>query len=701
MTYTSITVHLTEEQHQAIAAQATANQISETALIFEVLAEAFGFSPSLPPDTQQIQPQLQIQPERLEEQVASLIGHLAEMQRGDRLSFSALRQIAELKQVIDSLLEAESSLLDAPLELPLESSEADLSSQRRQQYSSDLSLLITERNSQQAIVLNQILSGIPDLIFVQDRLGRYTYVNPAGARALECDRTHLMGKTCEDLHLSDDLTTLLNNQHRRVFISGQPVSGEITIPTATASRDYEYIFNPIRGSQGDISTAVFTARDITDRKRSENALRESEEKYRNLFESATDSIFIVDAITHELLEVNWAASILLGYTRRELFSLPFNQISPVLGESRQTSLLRDLENLGSIVFEHIYRCKDGREIPVEISSRMIEYEDRLAILSFVRDISVRKQAETYLRESEEKLRIALEAAQLGIWDTELTTGKITWSPNLETMFGFAPGTFDGAYETFLSHLHPDDRNYVQQAVNHAIQRQEDYDIEFRVIWANNTVRWIASKGRAFYNEAGKPVRMAGINLDITSRKRAEALIYKAHQEFAQQSTELDTINRELFDRSSAVVNETTSPPLQSLKAIWKSVEIQRRRYRDLFNAVFDIYLVVNLSGAIEEASQAATVLFAGELNELIGIPCYQLICEADRLALSAQLDELKQTKQPEVLELRFKPLKGNSFSARVTISAAYNSSKEVINFCLLVQSASIRELNGTENASMN
>jgi PAS domain S-box-containing protein len=695
MTYTSITIQLPEALSQVIAARASADQTSESSLILNVLADAFGIASSGAASSEEIQSQ----DTQLEEQIADLISQLAEMQKSDRLSLTNLRQVAELKQVIDSLLELDRSVL-APSP---ESSEDSSPSQRLQQHSADLALLITEHNSQQAIVLNQILSGIPDLIFVQDRLGRYTYVNPAGARAFECERNYLIGKTCEDLHLSANLTALLNDQHRKVFISGQPLSGEITIPTATAARDYEYIFNPIRGIQGDISTAVFVARDITERKQTEIALRESEEKYRNLFESATDSIFIVDAVTHELLEVNWVASILLGYTRKELFSIPFREISLPLDASRQASLIRDLENFGSIVFEHVYRCKDGREIPVEISSRVIEYENRLAILNFVRDITARKQAETYLRESEEKLRIALEAAQLGIWDTELTTGRITWSPNLEAMFGFVPGEFDGSYETFLSHLHPDDRDYVQQAVSTAIKRQEDYDIEFRVVWSNGTVRWIASKGKAFYSEAGRPIRMAGINLDITNRKRAEELIHKAHQEFTQQSTELDTIDREILSNASQALSSEAieNSSLPSLKAIWKSVEIQRRRYRDLFNAVFDIYLVVNSSGVIQEASQAATVLFASKLDGLVGTTCYRLVFEQDRSALKAQFDELRQVKQPGVLELRFQPLKGNSFSARITISAAYSNTEEVISFCLLIQGASIRELNGAENASIS
>ncbi|NJN58569.1 MAG: PAS domain-containing protein, partial [Leptolyngbyaceae cyanobacterium SL_5_9] len=188
-----------------------------------------------------------------------------------------------------------------------------------------------------------------------------------------------------------------------------------------------------------------------------------------------------------------------------------------------------------------------------------------------------------------------------------------------------------------------------------------------------------------------------------NRKRAEDLIYKVHQELTQQSNELDTVNRQFLDESSrSSPNETsTNSALPSLKAIWKSVEIQRRRYRDLFNAVFDIYLVVNSSGVIQEASQAATILFSSKLDGLVGTACYRLIFEQDRLALKSQFDEFRQVKQPRVLELRFKPLKGNSFSARITISPAYNSMGEVISFCLLIQGASIRELNGTENLSMN
>lgn len=126
-----------------------------------------------------------------------------------------------------------------------------------------------------------------------------------------------------------------------------------------------------------------------------------------------------------------------------------------------------------------------------------------------------------LQESEEHLQIALEAARMGTWDWNILTGEVKWSKNMAALFGLAPEAFDGAYETFLNAVHPEDGEHVSQAIARAIAERTPYDIEFRVVWPNGTVRWAASTGQVFYDAVGKAVRMAGVDLDITERKRLE------------------------------------------------------------------------------------------------------------------------------------------------------------------------------------
>ncbi|MDZ8051126.1 MAG: PAS domain S-box protein [Aulosira sp. ZfuVER01] len=136
----------------------------------------------------------------------------------------------------------------------------------------------------------------------------------------------------------------------------------------------------------------------------------------------------------------------------------------------------------------------------------------------------RKQAEEALRKSEAQLKLALEAAQTGIWDWNILDNKITGSENLPAMFGLAGDSLDWTYETFINQIHPQDQEFVSNAIMQAIQGQVTYDIEFRIVLPNSNIRWAASKGQVFYDQTGKAVRMLGVDMDITERKQAEQKI---------------------------------------------------------------------------------------------------------------------------------------------------------------------------------
>lgn len=123
--------------------------------------------------------------------------------------------------------------------------------------------------------------------------------------------------------------------------------------------------------------------------------------------------------------------------------------------------------------------------------------------------------------SEERLRLALEAAQMGIWDWDILSGKVTQSLTTEVIHGLDPGSFEGTLKSFLSSLHPEDQELVSQALHSTLKEGSDYNIEFRVLWSDGSVRWVASKGQVYYDNTGKAVRMTGINMDITDRKRAQ------------------------------------------------------------------------------------------------------------------------------------------------------------------------------------
>ena len=136
-------------------------------------------------------------------------------------------------------------------------------------------------------------------------------------------------------------------------------------------------------------------------------------------------------------------------------------------------------------------------------------------------VEERKIAQVELSESEERLRLSMESGKAVGWEWDLKTGRDSWFGDLKSMFGIPAEHFVGRPEDFHRYVHPEDRHYVSQAVAEARLSHLPYDAEFRVVWPNGNVRWVAAKGNFYYSETGLPERMLGMALDVTERKLAE------------------------------------------------------------------------------------------------------------------------------------------------------------------------------------
>ncbi|MDK1387856.1 PAS domain S-box protein [Sinorhizobium sp. 8-89] len=144
-----------------------------------------------------------------------------------------------------------------------------------------------------------------------------------------------------------------------------------------------------------------------------------------------------------------------------------------------------------------------------------------AVAAFV-DITERKQAEEALLESERRLKMALDAGRMGAWEWDLQTGRVIWSPGLEKLHRVDPGTFEGTFAAFKRDIHPADLAAVEQAIEKALETREDYHVAYRILLADGTIRWMEAFGRFSPADGGTGERLAGICMDITERKEAEA-----------------------------------------------------------------------------------------------------------------------------------------------------------------------------------
>ena len=145
-----------------------------------------------------------------------------------------------------------------------------------------------------------------------------------------------------------------------------------------------------------------------------------------------------------------------------------------------------------------------------------------------------------LQASVERLTFILESAGLGTWDWNLVSGRLEWSRRCQEMYGIPPG-IEMSYKRFLQAVYPDDRQIVDRAVKHALSKPEDYSIEMRALWPDGSVHWIAARGRAYFDQSGRPIRMSGAVMDITQLKQTEEDLKHARADARAQADNLGAV----------------------------------------------------------------------------------------------------------------------------------------------------------------
>jgi PAS domain S-box-containing protein len=141
----------------------------------------------------------------------------------------------------------------------------------------------------------------------------------------------------------------------------------------------------------------------------------------------------------------------------------------------------------------------------------------------------RELAEEKLRDTEDRMRFALDAAGVGTWEMDLTTGRGEWSPQLQALHGVAGSAFPRGIDGFLEHVHPDDRAMVNAEIAQAIGHRRDWSVVYRTVWPDGSVHVVNEIGRAFYDDDGTPTRTAGVGIDVTERQRLEMHLRQAQK----------------------------------------------------------------------------------------------------------------------------------------------------------------------------
>jgi PAS domain S-box-containing protein len=242
------------------------------------------------------------------------------------------------------------------------------------------------------------------------------------------------------------------------------------------------------------------------------------------FHNMEDSVYWINPDAR-FWKVNASACKSLGYTNEEFLNLSVQDISPVFPKDIWQAHWQELKQAGALHFETMQRTKDGRDIPVDIIANFIELEGQEFNCALVRDISERKRTEAALQKSEERFELAMRASTDGIFDWNLQTQEIYFSPGWKRMLGYKDDELENDFSVWQKLTNPLHQTRSWEILNEHLQGKRDrYEMEFQMLHKNGHWVDILSRASATFAENGTPVRVVGTHVDITEHKRAEAAL---------------------------------------------------------------------------------------------------------------------------------------------------------------------------------
>jgi PAS domain S-box-containing protein len=278
----------------------------------------------------------------------------------------------------------------------------------------------------------------------------------------------------------------------------------------------------VRDEAGNITHYFGYLVEITAQKRIEEALRESEVRYRQIFETNQAVKLIINPEDGRIVEANQAAVRFYGYDYATLTQMRIMDIN-ILPETKVRQEMERARHAERLFFNFRHRLASGEIRDVEVYSGPVQTPQGELLYSIIQDVTERYQAEAALRESEERLEMALQGAGLGTWDWNVQTGEVVFNERWAEMLGYTLDEIESDVSSWERLMHPDEiQAVVATLTDHLEGRTPFYQTEHRLHAKSGEWRWILDTGKVVArDEAGHPVRAAGTHQDVTERKQIE------------------------------------------------------------------------------------------------------------------------------------------------------------------------------------
>lgn len=278
-------------------------------------------------------------------------------------------------------------------------------------------------------------------------------------------------------------------------------------------------------------SALVILNDVTEQLKAERSIASSEEKYKTLFNSSPTPKWVYELDTYQILDVNETAIHHYGYSREEFLAMTIFDLRPKEDIPKVVDVHHDVRAKQGVirfgVFTH--RKKDGTLIRVDVTGYRFRYLDKDCMMVLCNDVTEREllierlqKREAELTESNVRYEYVTKATNDAIWDWNLETNVIEWGEGFQTYFGYDPRQMGHDEQSWINHIHPQDRDRIVNSFHHAVESGSDYwNDEYRYVKADGSIAYVTDRGFVIRNSNGKPVRMVGAMQDVTQKREEE------------------------------------------------------------------------------------------------------------------------------------------------------------------------------------
>jgi PAS domain S-box-containing protein len=384
--------------------------------------------------------------------------------------------------------------------------------------------------------LRLLVDTIPGHIVTTTPTGEIELLNRRVLEYFDKTPEELVNWRSSDAIHPDDLALTIAALTRAIQ-TGEPYEREHRLRRADgAYRWFHTRGLALRDKEGRIVRWYLLPIDVDDRRRAEEALRKSEERWRSVFENSAIGVALTD-LNGRFLTTNHVFQAMVGYTEEELRAVSFADLAHEDYRQANWALVTELVEGKRRQFqiEEKYRRKDGSSIWVSNNVSLVPGTERVPrfIMALSEDITQRKRAEEKLRRSEADLLDAQRMSRTGSLKVDISSGTVTGSPQVFRIFGVMPGEDTSTPEFWLGRTHPDDQKRVRELFDRSITQKTDFDADYRIVLPDGAIKYLHSIGHPSLNESGNLVEFGGTIIDITERKQREEALRRSEGYLAE------------------------------------------------------------------------------------------------------------------------------------------------------------------------